>query len=333
MLMIFVLSACGGNPTPPASTSTPTDSPPTSAPASAVPVINPPAPTDAPIAANPPSNPPGCTDHAAFVADVTVQDNELFQPGQKFAKVWRVKNAGTCNWTPEYRLAFSGGNRMDAAADAPLAETLAGSTLDIRVEMTAPNDGVLTQARADFEIRNPAGEIIPIDTGTTLWVIIQIANALAPTQQAVVTSETSYASAACHYTLNVPKVNELIAALTAYRAKYGLPPFNIDTRLNEAAQAHSADMACNQLFYHNGSNGSTPTSRVAASGYPANSVTENVYGSYPPLTSQDVIIWWANDTADPRHNENLLSTRYVDIGIGYSFYNNYGYFVIDFAVP
>jgi hypothetical protein len=71
MLMIFVLSACGGNPTPPASTSTPTDSPPTSAPASAVPVINPPAPTDAPIAANPPSNPPGCTDHAAFVADVT----------------------------------------------------------------------------------------------------------------------------------------------------------------------------------------------------------------------------------------------------------------------
>jgi uncharacterized protein YkwD len=65
----------------------------------------------------------------------------------------------------------------------------------------------------------------------------------------------------------------------------------------------------------------------------ASATTENVYGSYPPLSGPDVISWWANDFADPRHNQNLLSTRYVEIGIGYSYYNNFGYFVIDFAVP
>jgi uncharacterized protein YkwD len=43
--------------------------------------------------------------------------------------------------------------------------------------------------------------------------------------------------------------------------------------------------------------------------------------------------WWAADAADPRHNENLLSTKYKEIGLGYAFYNNFGYYVIDFAVP
>jgi uncharacterized protein YkwD len=92
-------------------------------------------------------------------------------------------------------------------------------------------------------------------------------------------------------------------------------------------------MACNNLFYHVGSNGSTPQSRVAATGYVASSITENVYGSYPPLTGQGAISWWATDQSDPTHNANLISEKYKEIGVGYAYFNNYGYYVVDFAVP
>jgi uncharacterized protein YkwD len=92
-------------------------------------------------------------------------------------------------------------------------------------------------------------------------------------------------------------------------------------------------MACDGLFVHTGSNGSTPASRVAFSGYGASSVTENVYGAYPDPTGQEVVNWWATDRGDPRHNQNLLSTKYTEIGVGYAFYKNFGYYVVVFAVP
>ncbi|MEW5939909.1 MAG: CAP domain-containing protein, partial [Chloroflexota bacterium] len=174
---------------------------------------------------------------------------------------------------------------------------------------------------------------MPVDDGTTLWVIIKVDNGEAPKAGNSGSGGPGYATVTCAYQLDQSKIDALISALNAYRAQNGLAPFTINEQLNEAAQAHANDMACNQLFYHNGSNGSTPTTRVAASGYAAAYVTENVYGSYPPLTGAEVISWWANDTADPRHNENLLSAKYTEIGIGYSFFNNYGYYVIDFTVP
>jgi uncharacterized protein YkwD len=72
---------------------------------------------------------------------------------------------------------------------------------------------------------------------------------------------------------------------------------------------------------------------VAATGYVASVVTENVYGSYPPLSGQGAVDWWKNDKTDPNHNKNLLSTTYTEIGVGYSFFENYGYYVLVFAAP
>jgi uncharacterized protein YkwD len=336
LLMVMVMTACGKNPQPMSSTSTPaTNLLPTvtvTAPAPVTDVTSTAATGTLPVVA-PIGSPSNCTDSASFVQDLTVQDNEMFLPGQKFDKIWRVKNTGTCTWTDQYMLAFFQGDQMNAPALSPLAETLSGNMLDIKVSMSAPNDETVTRAQADYEIRNPAGGAIPIDAGTTLWVIIQVANGDAPKHDPLANTGPGYANATCSYTTDPAKVNEAIAALNAYRAQQGLAPYTINNQLTESAQAHSADMACNQLFYHNGSNGSTAKSRVAASGYIATAVTENVYGSYPPLNGQGVINWWANDVADPRHNENLLSTRYIEIGVAYAFYNNYGYYVIDFAVP
>ena len=277
----------------------------------------------------------GCTlDSASFVSDVTVEDNTTFQPGQNFTKTWLVRNNGNCTWSDLYNFVFAKGDQMDAPDSTPLQEIIPGNTIEISVAMKAPNEADVTRARADFEIHNADGTAIAIDDGKTLWVIIRVANGEAPKGNTDNTAAgPGYADAACKYTTDAARVSQLFAELNAYRARFGIAPYAYNDQIAEAAQAHAADMACNKLFYHNGSNGSTATSRVAASGYLASYVTENVYGSWPPLGPSEAVQWWANDATEPRHNENLLSTRYVEVGIGYAFFNNFGYYVIDFAVP
>jgi uncharacterized protein YkwD len=43
--------------------------------------------------------------------------------------------------------------------------------------------------------------------------------------------------------------------------------------------------------------------------------------------------WWKNDKTDIRHNQNLLSTTYTEIGVGYSFFDNFGFYALVFAAP
>ena len=231
---------------------------------------------------------------------------------------------------------------MDAPNSTPLSATQPGDTLDIAVDMKAPaEDGAY---RADFEIDNPAGVAIPIDQAKTLWAAITVGTATAgssgtstsvpvSTASSGGTGSSGLVTSTCAFTTDASRVSDVITAINAYRAQNGIAPYNVNSQLALAAQSHSEDMACNNLFVHTGSDGSTPTSRVAAAGYSASSVTENVYGSFPPLTGQGVVTWWATDQTDPNHNLNLISTKYKDIGVGYSFFNNYGYYVVDFTVP
>ena len=344
LLMLFLLSACAGNATPVATIVPSTQTPAaqvfvTQAPSSQLP------PTQASATAEPiVTNPAGCTDSASFVEDVTVPDNTNFNHGDVIHKVWRVKNSGTCAWNSQYTLVFASGNQMSAHDSTPLSATKPGDTLDIAIDMVAPaEDGTY---RGDFEIHNPSGTAIPIDQAKTLWAAITVGAAGAGSSGTSTSvpnststpgsgSGTSLAigSSTCAFTVNQSNANDVVTAVNAYRAKNGIPPYNVNAQLTQAAQSYSEDMACNHLFVHTGSNGSTPASRVAAAGYSASSVTENVYGSYPPLTGQGAVSWWATDQTDPNHNLNLISTQYKDIGVGYSFFNNYGYYVIDFATP
>ncbi len=355
-LLSILLSACGGN--APASTATPS-SPvaPTERPTNTV------APTDTSTpAASPtltstpetpiPTNAPNCVNAAVFITDVTYPDNSPVAADVVFTKTWRIKNVGTCVWSPDYNLVPYSEERMSAPNTAPLPLTYPDQTADVSVALAAPNS--LGVHRANFIIKTTAGRIMKIDNDSRLWVIVNVTS-LAPTAAATAAGTTAstpatpgsatatassgtgggsgFANVTCAFSLDAAKVTETINAINAYRAKNGAPPYNVNPQLTQAAQAHANDMACNQLFVHTGSNGSTPATRVAASGYKASSVTENVYGSYPPLTGEGVVTWWANDKVDIRHNENLLSTTYVDIGVAYSFYNNFGYYVVVFAKP
>ncbi len=352
LLLALVLSACRGETPAATATPAPTDTPPpptsslTPPPqvteTSATPV------TDTPAAR--PTNDPNCTNKASFVADVTIPDNTVINAGETFTKTWRISNTGTCIWANDYVLTYYSENRM-GAQDVPLGLTYPGQTLDISVQLTAPTSP--GTYRGNFVIKNPQGLIISIDEDSRLWLIIKVENTAAPTSAATVTagpSPTAGASpttaagvtppagsgagtASCSFTTDVFKLTDAIAAINAYRAQNNLPAYTVNTLLVRAAQRHANDMACNNFFTHTGTDGSTPQTRVADTGYAASSVSENVYGSNPPLDGAGVINWWKTDTTDPRHNQNLLSTTYTEIGVGYAFYNGYGYYVLVLAKP
>jgi uncharacterized protein YkwD len=126
---------------------------------------------------------------------------------------------------------------------------------------------------------------------------------------------------------------EAINAVNAYRAEQNLAVFRVNPKLAQAAQRHATDMACNRLPAHTGSDDSTPQTRVAATGYAASSVAENVYGSNPALSGPGVVDWWISDTTDTANNRNLLNTTFTEIGVGYSSFNGSGYYVLVFARP
>lgn len=281
-----------------------------------------------------PTNDPNCTNSAAFVSDVTIPDNSPMAPATPFTKTWRVSNTGTCVWGPDYTLAHYSDERLAAPASVPLPLAFPGQTVDISVDLTAPNS--IGTHRGNFVIKNPAGLIMQINKDSRLWVVINV-TADAPT--ATVAAGTATGGSAglitstCAFSSEPANISETLEAINSYRAQNGLPAYTLNDDLSRAAQSHANDMACNSLFGHTGSNGSTVESRVTDSGYKYSLTAENVYGSYPPLTGQGVVNFWIDDKTDLRHNRNLVSDTFTDVGIGYSFFNNFGYYVVVFGAP
>ena len=282
-----------------------------------------------------PTNEANCTNSAAFVTDVTIPDNTPIVAGTPFTKTWRVSNTGTCIWASDYTLSYYSDERMSAPASAALPLTFPGQNADISVDLVAPN--APGTRRANFVIKNPAGLIMKVNEDSRLWLIINVTLA-APTATAVAGAPTGSSGAGlvtsiCAFSSDPANITETLDAINAYRAQNNLPAYTINDQLAKAAQSHANDMACNSLTGHTGSNGSTIESRVKDSGYTYSLVSENVQFSYPPLTGQGVVNYWINDKTDLRHNRNMISDSFTEVGIGYSFFNNFGYYVVVFGTP
>ena len=68
---------------------------------------------------------------------------------------------------------------------------------------------------------------------------------------------------------------DLIGAVNALRAQFGLPDFNIDGSLMASAQGHSDYQAAIQSMTHYGPGGNTANERALAAGY-GGRVSENI---------------------------------------------------------
>jgi hypothetical protein len=126
--------------------------------------------------ARPTATPTPPVDDVAFVADVTVPDNTVFSPGENFDKTWRVRNIGSRDWTPAYRLAVASGDRLGAAEGDYVPDVVAGEEADVTVSMVAPSEpgtytGLWRVVNADGE---PVGDQM-------LSVVIQVPEPPEPT--------------------------------------------------------------------------------------------------------------------------------------------------------
>lgn len=275
-----------------------------------------------------------CTDSAVMIADVTVPDDTQMSPGQAFTKTWRFMNNGKCNWSG-YSIAFVAGDRMASPDTASVPETEAGKTVDVSVQLTAPSaDGSYT---GFYELRKANGETLPIGIESTFWVRILIGDA-----PAVVVNPPAFtpisgvptvrvtAPGSCNYSTSSSYQTELVNLINNARAEAGLPALTVNAALTAAAQGHSIDMACHGLLSHSGSDGSSPSQRVAAAGYAASRSSEIIYGSGYPQTAFQ---WWMNDQV---HRDEILNPYVTDIGVGYAYIPGTsagGYYTVNFASP
>jgi hypothetical protein len=125
----------------------------------------------------PPPTPSPLCDIGAFVADVTVPDGTIFNPGTSFVKTWRLKNVGICTWTTSYAAVFVSGDQMSAPVSVDLTQNVPpGNTVDISVNMTAPATNGSYQG--DWKLRNASGVIFGLGStaAKTFYVAIEVGN-------------------------------------------------------------------------------------------------------------------------------------------------------------
>jgi Ig-like domain from next to BRCA1 gene len=82
-----------------------------------------------------------CLNEAEFIKDVTCEDATPMKGGEKFTKVWLLRNTGTCTWTANYLLVFTLGDKMSGESPKPIGkEVKPGETLEISVDLVAPKE-------------------------------------------------------------------------------------------------------------------------------------------------------------------------------------------------
>ena len=106
--------------------------------------------------------------------------------------------------------------------------------------------------------------------------------------------------------------NAVVCLINGERRHWRLPALRDSRRLDRAAQDHTSAMVRHGSFAHT-TNGSTPGSRVGATGYRWSTVGENIAAGF--LTPADVVRAWMS-SAD--HCANILGPSYRNIGVGES---------------
>ncbi len=141
-----------------------------------------------------------CIDGMSYVQDLSYDDKGLtdlptVQPGTAFTKGWRVKNTGTCTWSPSYFLVFSYGNnplaQMGGQPVPVMKNVKPGETYDFNVNLVAPTGP--GQYAGVWNLRT--AENVPFGEG--LWVAITVSGQPAPTLQPATTLDFSVKLIGC----------------------------------------------------------------------------------------------------------------------------------------
>lgn len=103
---------------------------------------------------------------------------------------------------------------------------------------------------------------------------------------------------------------KLIELTNAERSKKGLPPVSENTALDKAATLKAQNMFSENYWAHFAPSGKSPWDFILGSGYKFTYAGENLAKNF--YESDDVVSAWM---ASPTHRDNLLNSKYQDIGI------------------
>lgn len=167
-----------------APTQTPVVATPISATNTPVPATNTPLPTATAIT---------YCDWVSFVKDVTIPDGTVFAPGDTFTKTWRLKNRGTCTWTPDYLLVFASGEKMGGTTAVRLPGYVSpGQTMDVSVTLTAPDTA--GPYVGYWMLRNPSGALFGYGDHANQAFYVDIKVKISGLKHGTVTGEIGYPS-------------------------------------------------------------------------------------------------------------------------------------------
>jgi uncharacterized protein YkwD len=226
-------------------------------------------------------------------------------------------------------------------------ETLAG--IAFRFNSIAENimeENGITDAntlQAGQVLKIPVNLVTPTatlpSTSTPVTPTVAGGQATAASTSAVTAAATSASggtsNASCSFDENPDYVTQLETLINDARTEAGLPALTVNADLTEAAEAHAADMLCNDYFSPMGLDGSTPEERVEAAGFNASLVVENLFALHPAFggNPQAAIDWWLGN---PDARADLLNANTTVVGIAYASSEDSlfgGYFVVVSARP
>ena len=131
--------------------------------------------------------------------------------------------------------------------------------------------------------------------------------------------------------------HDLVDAVNALRASFGLAPYNISSILMSTAQAQADFLAATGSMTHSGPGGIGLTARLLAAGYPlAGDLSlggfraENITGGEESMPAESAVDQW---TGDALHLNTMASPYLMEIGAGVAISNGRVYYVIDAARP
>lgn len=106
------------------------------------------------------------------------------------------------------------------------------------------------------------------------------------------------------------QIQKVIELTNIERAKSGLPPLAENSALGQAATSKAANMFQEDYWAHFAPSGKTPWDFILGSGYRFSVAGENLAKNFS--NAEDVVEAWM---ASPTHKENILNSKYRDIGI------------------
>lgn len=178
----------------------------------------------------------------------------------------------------------------------------------------------------------PATPITPVATISPVHQSAQSTRSTENTQSTQSTQSTSSAQDSPIYikmvdakhnkglcvTANMP--SEVLSHVNQFRAQGAVcggvryppaKPLRWSTKLQQAADKHSQDMATHNFFNHkSASNGSTLIERLGNVDYNYRSAGENI-GAGPATVAQVMDMW----VASPAHCVNLMTAHFVELGV------------------